>query len=232
MHKTIIKSNSPVRGVRQLIRQNTFTGKFENPIDEMDVVMPDKGHIAELWSKVKEQIKVNIDIEKEKSHIEGKQESLEDAKNEVAHEVDAIQSIVNAFADNTINAVNNFEKSLVKLSIKIAEKIMKRKIEDQDDVVMSVVRSALETVKESSEITLFLNPNDFEIINKYQKNNLFENKKINFTIDEGIESGGCKIHSDWGVIDSQIDTQLQEIYTQLIMKTEDESSADSVHVSG
>ena len=232
MHKTIIKSNSPVSGVRQLIRQNTFTGKFENPIDEMDIAMPDKGHIAELWLKVKEQMKVNIDIEKEKSHIEGKQESLEDAKNEVAHEVDAIQSIVNAFADNTINAVNNFEKSLVKLSIKIAEKIIKRKIEDQDDVVMSVVRSALETVKESSEITLFLNPSDFEIITKYQKNNLFENKKINFTIDEGIESGGCKIHSDWGVIDSQIDTQLQEIYTQLIMKTEDEPSADSIHVSG
>ena len=77
-----------------------------------------------------------------------------------------------------------------------------------------------------------MNPNDFEIINKYQKNNSLGNKKINFTADEGIESGGCKIHSDWGVIDSQIDTQLQEIYTQLIMKTEEESSADSVHVSG
>ena len=162
MHKTIIKSNSPVSGVRQLIRQNTFTGKFENPIEEMDIAIPDKGHIAELWLKVKEQMKVNIDIEKEKSHIEGKQESFEDAKKEVAYEVNAIQSIVNAFADNTINAVNSFEKSLVKLSIKIAEKIIKRKIEDQNDVVMSVVRSALETVKESTEITLFLNPNDLK----------------------------------------------------------------------
>ena len=231
MRKTIIKSNRPISGVRQLVRQNTLAGKFDNPIEEMDVYISDKGTIAELWLKVKEQTKTNIDIEKKKSHMEGMQASFEEAKNEVAHEVKTIQSIINAFADKTINAINSFEHSLVKLSIKIAEKVIKKKIEDENDVVMSVVRNTLKTVKDSSEITVLLNPNDLEVLSQYEDLELYENRKIKFMIDEEVESGGCKIHSDWGVIDAQIDTQLEEIYTQLVAKIEDEFPAESEHVS-
>lgn len=231
LHKTIIKSNRPISGVRQLVRQNTSAGKYENPIEEMDDFISDKGSIAELWLKVKEQMKANIDIEKKKSHMEGMQASFEEAKNEVAHEVKTIQLIIKAFTDNTIDAINDFEHSLVKLSIKIAEKVIKKKIEDEDDVVISVVRNALKTVKDSSEITVLLNPNDLEILSQYEELVSYENRKIKFLTDEGIESGGCKIHSDWGVIDAQIDTQLEEIYTQLVTKIEDESPADSEHVS-
>lgn len=231
LHKTIIKSNRPISGVRQLVRQNTSAGKYENPIEEMDDFISDKGSIAELWLKVKEQMKANIDIEKKKSHMEGMQASFEEAKNEVAHEVKTIQSIIKAFTDNTIDAINDFEHSLVKLSIKIAEKVIKKKIEDEDDVVISVVRNALKTVKDSSEITVLLNPNDLEILSQYEELVSYENRKIRFLTDEGIELGGCKIHSDWGVIDAQIDTQLEEIYTQLVTKIEDESPADSEHVS-
>lgn len=231
LHKTIIKSNRPISGVRQLVRQNTSAGKYENPIEEMDDFISDKGSIAELWLKVKEQMKANIDIEKKKSHMEGMQASFEEAKNEVAHEVKTIQLIIKAFTDNTIDAINDFEHSLVKLSIKIAEKVIKKKIEDEDDVVISVVRNALKTVKDSSEITVLLNPNDLEILSQYEELVSYENRKIKFLTDERIESGGCKIHSDWGVIDAQIDTQLEEIYTQLVTKIEDESPADSEHVS-
>jgi len=228
---SVIKSSRPISKVRQLVRKNTSTGIFENPIEEMDVYISGRGTIAELWQKVKEQMKANIDIEKKKSHMEGMKASFKEAKNEVAHEVKTIQSIINSFADNTINAINGFEHSLVKLSIKIAEKVIKKKIKDEDDVVLSVVRNTLKTVKDSSEITVLLNPNDLEVLSQYEERDLYENGKIKFVTDEGVESGGCKIHSDWGVIDAQIDTQLEEIYTQLVAKIKDNSSASSEHVS-
>lgn len=231
MPNTIFKSNRPISGVRQLVRQNASAGKYENPIEEMDDFISNKGTIAELWLKVKEQMKANIDIEKKKSRMEGMQASFEEAKNEVAYEVKTMQSIINAFADNTINAVNSFEHSLVTLSIKIAEKVIKKKIEDEDDVVMSVVRNTLEIVKDSSEITVLLNPNDLDVFSQYEKLDLYENRKIKFVIDEGVESGGCKIHSDWGIIDAQISTQLREIYAQLVTSNEDGSQADSEYVS-
>jgi len=228
---TIFKSNRPITGVRQLVRQNALAGKYENPIEEMDDFISNKGTIAELWLKVKEQMKSNIDIEKKKSHMEGMQASFEEAKNEVADEVKTLQSIINAFADNTINAVNSFEHSLVTLSIKIAEKVIKKKIEDEDDVVMSLVRNTLKTVKDSSEITVLLNPNDLDVFSQYEELDLYENRKIKFVTDEGVESGGCKIHTDWGIIDAQISTQLGEISAQLVARNEDESQADSEDAS-
>lgn len=231
MHKTITKSTPPISGVRQLVRRNISKSEFENPIEEMDAIIPDKGHIAELWLKVKNQMKADVVNEKKKSHVEGMQASFEKAKDEVAHEVKTIQSIVNAITDNTVNAVIGFEQSLVRLSIKIAEKIIKKKIEGEDDIVMSVVRHALKTVKESSEITVLLNPKDFEALSQYEEFVSYENRKIKFAIDERVESGGCKIHSDWGVIDAQIDTQLEEVYTQLVTKIEDAAPAENEHVS-
>lgn len=231
MHNTIIKSNRPVSGVRQLVRQNALTGIFKDPIEEMDNFISEKGPIAALWLKVKEQMKANIEIEKQKSHMEGMQASFEEAKSEVAHEINTLQSIISAFADESLNAVSDFEHSLLKLSIKIAEKVINKKIEDEDDIVMSVVRNALKTIKDSTEITVLLNPNDLEVLSKYEEFKSYEKRKIKFVTDERVDSGGCKIHSDWGVIDAQIDTQLEEIYTHLAAKIEDDSPADSDHVS-
>lgn len=231
MHKTIIKSTFPVSGVRQLVRRNISAVKFEDPIEEMDAILPDNGHIADLWLKVKGQMNANVDIEKKKSHMEGMQASFEEAKNGVAHEMKTIQSIVETFVDNSINALQDFEQSLVKLSIKIAEKVIKKKIEDEEDIVLSVVKRALESVKDSSEITVLLNSNDFELLSQYEEFTSYKNGIIQFGIDDGIESGGCKIHSDWGVIDAQIDTQLEEIYTQLVANIDDETPSGSAHVA-
>lgn len=111
-----------------------------------------------------------------------------------------------------------FEKSLIELSLKIAEKIVGDAAARSSDAATANVRNCLAMLGGSGEVTIKLSPSDFEII-KTMAPDLEKMRdgrfKIKLVSDENIVPGGCFVELDGSVIDARIDSQLDNIRKHL-----------------
>lgn len=224
MHKTIIKSAAKSVTVRQLSRYFISEKKeFDNPIDEMNNAIAGKGYIGQVWLEVKEHIKEISENAEKMGSEEGKQLGIEEYKTELANEVESFKKTVDSFSDNTKNAFDDLEKSIVSLSVKIAEKIIKKKIQEDENITLDMVNNSIQKAKKGLKITVRVNPSEYDFILKYSDQPSAKNENVLITPDENVEAGGCVIDSDLGLIDAQIATQLEVIEKKLLKEEPDES---------
>jgi len=113
----------------------------------------------------------------------------------------------------------NAEKSALALALAVAKKIVYREVSVNKDVVLAVVNEALNNVMDHDKITLKINPEDMLFINENKKllNDIsFKTNTVKFVEDSGVESGGCLIETDSGIIDAQIESQFKAIEEVII----------------
>jgi type III secretion protein L len=107
--------------------------------------------------------------------------------------------------------IANAEPQLVGLGRRIAEKIIGRELEVNPDVIVDVVRQALQTVKQQREIIVRVNPADLSALQGRRGDviaALARAKDVDLRADPDIGAGGCVVESELGTIDAQLDTQL------------------------
>lgn len=116
--------------------------------------------------------------------------------------------------------ITNLEPQLVKLSIKIAEKIIDREIKLDEWTVINIVNQALQPIKDQQKITIFVNPEDLKKL-EIKKNSILsilsKAKDIEIRANDEIKLGGCIIETEAGKIDAQLQTQLKTIEKALSM---------------
>ena len=228
MYSTIIKSTTTKNGVRRLTRQvRSSKGEFADPIEAMDSVIAEGGYMETLWSEVKEQIQLVVDSAKNDGFEEGRDAGFSKLKDQVKDEMNEFKEILVAFKADTLRFFEETEKFVLRISIKIAEKILQKKLAEEDDFTVTIVKNALKTVQDSTNLVIRVNPDDYEFIKGMDSQLSSNGSNVNLSGDDGIERGGCKIESDWGLVDARIDTQLEKIYSELVITNNKElASAD------
>ncbi len=99
------------------------------------------------------------------------------------------------------------ERELVEASTIIAEKIIKKELEDHSEIVAKKLADTfINDLKEASTITLKVNPKDAQYIEEHYK----ERKNIKIDADDAINKGGIIILSDIGNIDGNINTRVEK----------------------
>lgn len=108
----------------------------------------------------------------------------------------------------------NSQKDLLNLGFKIAEKIIGKQIELDQNVIVDIVGHALQAVRQSRQITVRLNPEDAKIL-KANKDILVQKlgtgRVVDFYEDKKVERGGCIIESEIGIVDAQLQKQLERL---------------------
>jgi flagellar assembly protein FliH len=113
--------------------------------------------------------------------------------------------------DETVQKLDTFlssiEDDLVEASSIIAQKIIKKELEEHShEVAINLAKAFLEDLKEASSITLKVNPKDETYLQEHFKTE----KNIKIDADDAINKGGIIILSDIGNIDGSIQTRLQK----------------------
>ncbi|MCH8927771.1 MAG: hypothetical protein IIB39_03540 [Candidatus Marinimicrobia bacterium] len=224
MYKTIIKSAAKSIAVRQLSRYLISENReYDNPIDELNDAITSNGYIGQVWLKVKEHIKKISENAKTTGYEEGKQAGIEEYKIELVNEVHSFKKTVDSFSENIKQAFEDIEKSIVSLSVKIAEKILLKKISEDENFTLDMVNNSIRKAKNSLKVTVRVNPADYEFIFNLSDQPSVKNENVLFAPDENVEAGGCMIETDLGLIDAQVKTQLEVIEKDLIKEETDES---------
>ena len=130
----------------------------------------------------------------------------------------ALEQAVVSLRESEQAWLNHWERQTVHLACAIAARIVRREIARTPEITLHLVREALELANGSSRLRLHLNPQDHAtladripaIVARLQ-----QLAPAEIVPDPEISPGGCRVTTEFGSIDQQIETQLARIEEEL-----------------
>lgn len=109
--------------------------------------------------------------------------------------------------------LRGLEQELVELSLAIAEKVLEREVRLDPEIVLSVVRAALDEIDSATAVRVRVNPQDYELVASWWETVVRKPlaNKSQVVADERVQAGGCVIETQLGQVDAQLSTKLRQI---------------------
>lgn len=187
---------------------------------KMNVKMNDFPETNSLTAESEEDyFQAQIDKSFEKGFEDGKNEALNSLQEEFSQKIsqnfDLVNNIASKLDQKIIAYENEFGQLLLELSVAIAEKIVRREIENKSPIV-EVLKDSIKKIQGANDLCIKLNPEDYRLIEQTKDViNIELFSKIKFEESENIENGGCFIQTEIGDIDARISVQLSELKKEL-----------------
>ncbi|MBN3033601.1 MAG: hypothetical protein JW873_05845 [Candidatus Saganbacteria bacterium] len=110
--------------------------------------------------------------------------------------------------------VRDAENEILRLSLKIAEQIIRSEVSLHRDVSLNIVSEAIGRVSDREQIIVRVNRDDAEYLKRYKDRlagMLDGVKSFSILEDSNVEPGGCVIETNLGFVDARISTKLKAI---------------------
>lgn len=148
---------------------------------------------------------------KENSIKEGYFEGIELAKNDLA----LFKSELKKFMGLKDEVVKEISRDILDISVKIAEKIIKKEIESDHTILLDSIQDVLSNIaKNEARVTIKVSPDELE----YAKENIDEilsnsnlDAKILVKQDKTLTQGSVIVETSNGIVDATLETQLEII---------------------
>jgi type III secretion protein L len=107
---------------------------------------------------------------------------------------------------------------VVRAAVVVARELLVKEMQQREDAIVDVVAAALSTVKHARDVNVRIHPRDAAIVRQNQTRLvalLTRARGIEIREDRRVHAGGVLIETEAGVVDAQIETQLDEIQSRL-----------------
>ncbi|SER53892.1 flagellar assembly protein FliH [Psychrobacillus sp. OK032] len=146
---------------------------------------------------------------------EGREKALSDMQNaiQIANETMQIAH------ENAAKYLQQQEQVILELGLRTAERIIGTKLEENDELFLSIVKRGLKEAREMKEIKLYVSPTYFALVssNREELASLFPvDVPFMIFVDEEMNATDCFIETNHGRIVVSIDEQLQELRQKLV----------------
>lgn len=158
---------------------------------------------------------------KENGYNDGFRLGLQEGQKQYETAIKEARIVVAASENDYIHRIEEAEPTIVKLAIKIAEKIIAEKVAENPEHWISLVKEVINEVREQSHVKLYIHPNwyDLTLSHKEELRLLLPNcESLYIYPDVHLEENGCTIETPYGKIDASVDSQLAEIKHTLLEK--------------
>lgn len=189
-----------------------------------------KKEIEEMYKNAEEKIEYEINLAKNKGYQEGYQEGINQGKEEVIESgknlIIRAQSILEEIVEYRIKSISSNEEELINLALKLSEKIIKKQISEDREIIRNNLKEAVKKVPISKELTIMVNWEDLEYIKEIKDKLIAEIngvEKIEVIENSNIDKGGCILETSMGTIDASINSQLEIIYEKFMEIISNES---------
>lgn len=110
--------------------------------------------------------------------------------------------------------IKGAEAEIIELVVLLSERVIKTELTQNKQVILGNVSAAVKRITGEGEITVKVNPADLSLTESRKEEfiaGLSGIEGIKIKIDPTITSGGCKIETNFGIIDAQIESQLDQL---------------------
>jgi flagellar assembly protein FliH len=201
---SIIKSNdSEFKNVEQFFDEGVFYPRLDQ-------------RSQEIQESKKEAMRIIQEAEQQAiAHVEKfKQAGIDEAVKRLSPLTTVLSSIIADLRHYKNATAAQLEPVVTDLAIQIARKIVKDEVAANPTIIKRNVMHALATIVDKEQVVLELNPQDRDLMEKYQKTvmaSFRDIKGVTIESNDTVERGGCYVRTLRGEIDATIDTQFREI---------------------
>jgi flagellar assembly protein FliH len=218
---TIIKRDAPVHGSGPAIRHVAY--------DLTDMAAEADGYLGGVRreaGKIVEQARRDADAVRQDAESAGRraaEEAIERILDEkVARQMKtltpALQAAVEQIRDARQDWLRHWEQSAVHLSAAIAGRLVRGELSRRPEISVTWIREALELAAGAGELAIHLNPDDKAALERQTSQlaaAVHPTATARLVADEAISPGGCRVVTEFGSIDMQLEAQLERIEQEL-----------------
>lgn len=174
----------------------------------------------------KEGYNAGFEIGKNKGYEEGYQKGLITIREELSKKnetrLNEINSMIELIENKKQSILSRYENEISKLSIDIAEKIMRQKIELKDNFIAKIIESVIKDYKNVEWVKIYISNNEDVKMLEADKSLMDELSKISndikIEVKKGLANGSCIVETPDNIVDASLDTQLNNLKEILLSK--------------
>jgi flagellar assembly protein FliH len=158
----------------------------------------------------------------------GKKEALEEAKRNLDETNEKFTALMESLGDSWKKIIEKYEEEIVELSLKMAKRVLYSNLTLDSGFVKLAIREALKDIPDPLNVTIGVNPEDYNIIEMIKEDffQRFEKlKNITIISDPSIGRGGCTIDSETGTVVQTIENRLKELESQILKNASSKRNA-------
>ena len=154
---------------------------------------------------------------------EAREEGLKEAEVEIEKRLSHLDELLERLAFTQELCYQQNKEGMVKLALTCARRLINREITLDQSVIADCVREILSENNVQGSVTLLLNSDDLELIDKQRSQLLSDFPQIHdlkIEVGESIERGGCILESSMGRIDASLRSKFEELNRLLLRETQ------------
>jgi len=166
---------------------------------------------------------------KELGFAEGYAAGLEEGRAKALDQAAALLTLLESTVDEAARlrtaSLQALEDDFLKLSVFLADKIIRKEVESDISWLQPILKEALQALGTVDQVIVFLNPTDYALLqDQGQELGLISRAKLLFEQDPSITQGGCLIESSTGLIDARLERRLGKLAHHLLEVLYDENN--------
>ncbi|MBI3090214.1 MAG: hypothetical protein HYY96_06060 [Candidatus Tectomicrobia bacterium] len=149
---------------------------------------------------------------------DGFQQAAAEAEARIAQAVEAVRGVAENLQSFEARLCRHLEAHLVDIVRSMAMKLVRRELDSDPGVVLSMARAALTAVHGAFEMELLVSAADHRLISERQADLLAgcENiRQVQIIVDDALRSGDCRVRTTSGDVDARLEVQLEELLAQM-----------------
>lgn len=216
------EGTNPILSESQILKENYI----KQAMLEAEEIVKQAKLEAEIIKNQIVQEKREFEEHKQKAFEEAQIQGFETGVNqgrvkgyeEVNDSIQFARNIVDQAKIEYMRCVEKSEQTILTLSLKVAEKILRGQLYESETSFLPIVKQAIDEVKDYKEIKIYVHPNQYELLvaNKGELIPYYHEGQIFIYPNENLTEFDCVIETDGMRIDASIDIQLQEIKRKLL----------------
>jgi flagellar assembly protein FliH len=198
----------------------TLHARREEPL--LPIAVADVPQAKSEAQKIVEKALQEARAVREEAREQGKREGREES----AARLEEALATLNAAVKERKTIIKDAEGELLRLSLKIAEQIIRSEVSLHRDVSLNIVSEAIGRVSDREQIIVRVNREDAEYLKRYKDRlagMLDGVKSFSIIEDSNVEPGGCIIETNLGFVDARISTKLKAIEEALLKVAPEET---------
>lgn len=187
-------------------------------VDEIEKLSEEQ----KIENKVLEKLATVQEEAYEKAYQLGLEEGLSKAFNDKASDIDynlaELEKLMMQLTTLKEEMAKQNESHLIQLVYRIASRLAFDHIEEKPEIVMSVIKDAIEMSQSEEEVNVMVSEAQVDFLEKMkqQTGRQYEFlKKVKLQTSDQVTSGGCIIETNYGVVDARIEERVNKLWTEL-----------------
>jgi len=155
----------------------------------------------------------------EEGFMQGLEEGRLKAQADMQNSLKLANDAMTTAHENAASYLQQQEQVILELALRTTERIIGTKLEDNEELFLSIVKRGLKEAREMKEIKLYVSPAYFELVsnNREELSSIFPvDVPFMVFVDEDMNETDCYIETNHGRIVVSIDEQVKELRRKLV----------------